>query len=330
MKTKEKPEVRYAMLHPGQGAQNPGMALDLYTASPAVRKLFSMASDIASKNLFTVMASGTEEELKKTENTQLAVALASRAAVIRAGELGIETACCAGFSLGELPALVCAGVLDDERLFSILVERGRCMSQAVEMLCADGVRPGMAVVIGLGFSRVKEILEEENVQGIYCANDNSPAQVVLAGDVGKMDALAGVLIARGARRVMPLKVSGPFHTPLMEKAVEPFATFLEGISFSEPVLPIASSVSGEWVESGADARHNCAIQLSSPVVWTRVMDALRQRQRELGFSCLLETGPGTVLAGLWGREAACPVYPGGTENDLQGISLQGIKGKENG
>lgn len=312
-----KDRMRCAAVHPGQGAQSIGMALDFHQASPAVRQLFSLASDTAGKDLFRLLETGTEEELRETGNTQLAVALASRAALIRAEELGFRTVCTAGFSLGELPALVCAGVLGDEALFSILVERGRCMARAVEMLKADGTRLGMSAIIGLGFERLQEIVKEENVEGIYCANDNSPTQVVLAGNVDKIDLFAKLLAHHGVRRVIPLKVSGPFHTPLMDQAVEPFAAFLEKISFSDPVLPLVSSVSGEWVKEGKDARHNCAVQLTSPVRWTGVMERLREKQQGFAFDCLLETGPGKVLSGLWGRDQACPAYPGGTEAALQ-------------
>ncbi len=311
--------LRYIAVHPGQGAQSLGMALDFYRQSPRVARLFDLASSLSGQDMYRLLESGTEADLARTRNTQVAVALASRAAVLRAAEEGMEPVGAAGFSLGELPALVCAGVLDDEALFSILVERGRCMAQAVEDMEKQGRKLGMAAVLGLDFGTVETILTAHNIQDVYCANDNSPSQVVVAGDTAAIDALGPLLKEKGARRMVPLKVSGPFHTPLMAGAVVPFASFLNTIAFQNPRLPFVSSVTGDWVESGDDARSACASQLVRPVRWTRVMERLRARYRELGCRCLLETGPGKVLTSFWGQDGECPAYPAGTEENLQKI-----------
>lgn len=308
--------VEYAAFYPGQGAQYPGMAVDLHTASSHVRQLFSIASEACGRDLLQLLQSGTAEELQLTENTQVAITLANRAASIYLGQEGIKVRMHAGFSLGELSALAGAGVLDDESLFKIVAERGKLMARAGESASSRIGRLGMAAVIGLGFEEVQAIFANSGIKGLYCANDNGPKQVVVSGLADELEAVSEALKASGARRIIPLKVSGPFHTPFMADAAAEFSEFIQHFSFADPRSMVYSTVTGDVIPSGAEARRLCALQLESPVRWTTIMQRIAENLSD--GSQVLELGPGKVLAGLWksaGHTASC--LPAGTAQDIK-------------
>ena len=297
--------VTYAACYPGQGAQKPGMALDLYDRSERVRNLFGLASDICGKDLYALLSNGDEQQLQQTENTQLAVTLANRSATLLLQEHGVQLGCHAGFSLGELSAYAAASVISDEELFRIVAERGRLMAKA--SLTAVGMygELGMAAVVGIGFDEVSHLLESVGAKNLFCANDNGPKQVVVSGTAGEIAAYTDALKAAGARRIIPLRVSGPFHTPFMAEAEAEFTNFLSAISFSDPQTPLYANVTGELVLHGDEVRGLCSRQLSSPVRWTRTMQSIAEGQ---GCTRAVEPGPGTVLTGLWrssGLDVVC-------------------------
>jgi [acyl-carrier-protein] S-malonyltransferase len=308
--------VDYTAFYPGQGAQYPGMAVDLHAASAQVRQLFSIASEACGRNLLQLLESGTAEDLQLTENTQVVITLANRAASIYLAHAGIKAHTHAGFSLGELSALAGAGVLDDESLFHIVAERGKLMARSGESASKRIGRLGMAAVIGLGFDAVQAIFTTLGTTGLYCANDNGPKQVVLSGLADELEAVTEALKAAGARRIIPLKVSGPFHTPFMAEAAVEFSEFIQRFSFADPVSVVYSTVTGFVIPSGSEAKRLCALQLESPVRWTTIMQRIAGTLEE--GSRVLEVGPGKVLAGLWksaGHTALC--YPAGTAEDLK-------------
>ena len=308
--------VDYAAFYPGQGAQYPGMALDLHAASAQVRQLFGIASEACGRNLLQLLESGTPQDLQLTENTQVAITLANRAASIYLAHAGIKARTHAGFSLGELSALAGAGVLDDESLFRIIAERGKLMARAGESASQRIGRLGMAAVIGLGFEEVRVLFANLGTKGLYCANDNGPKQVVLSGLADELEAVTEALKTAGARRIIPLKVSGPFHTPFMAEAAAEFSEFIQRFSFADPVSMVYSTVTGDVVPTGAEAKRLCSLQLESPVRWTTIMQRVAGTLED--GSRVLEVGPGKVLAGLWksaGHTALC--YPAGTAEDLK-------------
>lgn len=288
--------VNYAGCYPGQGAQKPQMALDFYAQFASVRELFVLASDISGKNLWSLLANGDETELMQTQNTQLAVTLVNRSATLALQEMGLSLACHAGFSLGELSAYRAAGIIDDVALFTIVTKRGKLFANASAQAEKKYGELGMAAIVGLGFVKVQKILKEAGVTQVFCANDNSPTQVVISGVEKEINLCAEKLKEAGAKRIIPLRVSGPFHTPFMDEIEEEFAEFLKIIMFTSPQMPVYTNVTGKLISSGREAKQACSRQLSSPVRWTTIMQSIVEDQN---LFHALELGPGTVLTGLW-------------------------------
>ncbi|MDY0289280.1 MAG: ACP S-malonyltransferase [Sphaerochaeta sp.] len=318
--------VNIIALYPGQGSQEPKMALDLYVASPKVRDLFALASEVTHTDLHCLLSTGSEEDLKRTEVTQLVVTLANRASHTRLTELGFTTLCHTGLSLGELSAYAGGGIISDETLFKLVQKRSLLMALAGARIEEKHGKLGMAAVIGMGFEKVEAILKESSIGGIYPSNDNGPNQVVLAGLESAIQEAKPHLIEAGARRVLPLKVSGAFHTPFMQDALEEFSSYLESLQFNNPEQKVISSVTSEEVPSAKRAKALLAMQLANPVRWTKVMQAVSSikegmantpAQEQTKFA---EVGPGTVLTGLW-KNSGLPDFctPLGREGEIQAI-----------
>ena len=312
-------------LFPGQGAQYPGMGKDLYERSAAVRELFTEASDISGRSMTELLFTGSEEALKETENTQFAVTLVNLSVHTYLHEQGIlppasAARIFAGFSLGEISAYHAAGILNRSDLFRLIAIRSSAMAKAGQQAAKQFGELGMAAVLGIGFDTVVETIASSGVEQVYAANDNSPAQVVIAGVTAGIEALMPALKAAGARRVIPLKVSGPFHTPLMGETADEFAQALDGFTFADPQAVVFANVTGDRLLTGSAARELCGRQLVSPVRWTRIMHhivdaAAAEPQPEDGqpWPLCIESGPGTVLSGLWkgsGLSGVCK--PAGT------------------
>ncbi|MDR2618248.1 MAG: ACP S-malonyltransferase [Treponema sp.] len=309
-------------LFPGQGAQYQGMALDLLESGGAgIKRLFELASDSSGRDMKALMReeAGT---LKRTDISQPAITLANLAAAAYLAEKGVSPSGCAGFSLGEYAALTAAGVISAEDCFALVTERGKAMQEAAEKLsAADGGAPGMAAVIGLAPEQVEALIagwKEEKLpegQELWAANINSHRQTVISGTARALKNGAARFSEAGARRVVPLAVAGPFHSPLMEEAALAFKPFLEKAAFRDPVLPLYSNVSGKQVHSGEEAKRLALAQITSPVRWT---DEEKAIQEAGGFGACLETGPGAVLRGLW-KDSGSPVpcYPAGTAEDIK-------------
>lgn len=313
--------VTFAACYPGQGAQKPGMAIDLYENSQKTRDLFAVASDVCGRDLYRLLAEGTDDELQQTENTQIAVTLANRSAAVVLLEKGVSLGCHAGFSLGELSAYAGAGVFDDRTLFQVIAQRSRLMAKASEEAEKRQGKLGMAAIVGLGFETVERVLAEGNARQLYCANDNGPSQVVVSGLASEISRFTDAFKASGARLVIPLRVSGPFHTPFMLEAEQEFAAFLSGIPFSDPVSPLYVNVTGSVAATAEEIRRSCAKQLSSPVRWTAIMHAIANTG---GIDGAVETGPGSVLTGLWrsgGTGLKCK--PAGTYDLITSVAEEG-------
>ena len=299
-------------LFPGQGAQYTGMGIDLYEAdrdgAMGVRSLFDRASAIYGSDICTLLASDAEN-LKRTDISQLAITLVSLASVKYLSSKGIKSTACAGFSLGEYSALAISGVISEDTAIRLVIERGRIMQQEVDSmqsaLGAENEAPGMAAVLGLNSSQIESVLESlpPSSNGkkleVYVANYNSPLQTVISGTHEALLLAEAALKVEGARRVIRLKVAGPFHSPLMRKAGEAFSLVLDGLVFNDPIIPLYSNVTGARIRSGEQARLCAVDHISNPVRWTAEEEAIASFMGEQNESQLIECGPGKVLTGLW-------------------------------
>ncbi len=282
-------------LFPGQGSQEPGMAHDFFQRYDAVKELFAMASDVCGRDMKALLFGGTDEELKATENSQPAIVLASLAARAALAEEGMESAGAAGHSLGEYSALVDAGVLGAEDALRAVAARGRFMAEAGAEIIAEKGDIGMAAVIGIDPETVRLVLRD--FEDVWSANENSPIQVAIGGTMAGMDNAADALKAAGAKRIIPLKVSCPFHTPLMDGSAQRMKGFLTGIPFSNPVKPVWSNVKASPVTDGEEARNLLVEQIVHPVRWVDLTASIASMRPPV----LYEVGPGKVLSGLWAK-----------------------------
>lgn len=286
---------RYAFLFPGQGAQKPGMAKDLWEYSETVRDLFARAGDLCDRDIAGLLFDGTEEDLAKTDNTQIAMAVADLSAEIVCREHGMEPAGTAGFSLGEYPALHAAGVLDTEAMVEIVKIRGELMEAYSREFDDDEGPAGLIAVLGKTLEESQDTLEMLSEHRAYLANHSAPKQMVIAGSGHGLQTAEKAFNELGARRVVWLKVSGPFHSPLLEEARVEFQKELERFTFNDPAIPVYANATGARLSSGEEARTLCGKQIVTTVQWV----SCEQGIDESGFDAIVETGPGTVLSGLW-------------------------------
>jgi [acyl-carrier-protein] S-malonyltransferase len=311
-----------ALLFPGQASQRVGMGQDLYLGSAAARRVFDLADVVAARPLGRLCFEGPVEELVRTEVAQpalVAVELAALAALAEVAGLGSEPTGAltrlgarwtAGHSLGEYAACVAAGALSVEDGLRLAVERGRLMSAAP---------PGtMAAVIGLDAEALRSICAA--VGGVVVvANDNAPGQVVLSGEPSAVRRAGEAAEAAGARRVLPLNVSGAFHSPLMEEPARAFAGVLAGTELRDPRVPVIGNVSARPLETAAELRAELVEQIASPVRWREGLDWLAAA----GAERLIECGPGQVLTGMARRAVpALAVRSLGTWADVQSLAAE--------
>jgi len=303
-------------LFPGQGAQYTGMGYDFYKHSKEVRLLFQEASDNCGRDFVRLLFEGSEEELKSTDNTQIAVTLVNLASSRVLFERGIVPDICAGFSLGEFSAFYQAGIIERGDLFSLVRRRGEAMERASRALDSPEGSPGMMAVIGLELGIVEAAIS--GIKSIYVANHSSPIQVVLSGIGKAMSAAETKLNDAGAMRIVRLKVSGPFHSPLMYAAREEFSEHIKNVRFSDPKISVFANVTGKALESGEDAKRYCLEQLVSSVQWV----ASERGIIKLSPERILETGPGTVLSGLWkSLRSELKCMPAGTLESIDKLTL---------
>ena len=287
--------MRRCFLYPGQGAQFPGMGKDLYDEFSIVRELFQTATKAAGFDVAELIFSGTEDELKATDRSQVAITTVNLAARRILMSRGIESAGAAGFSLGEYSALVDAAVLTEDDALRLVTLRGQIMERVSRSLDSAGGSAGMAAVIGLSPEAIEKCLKDSGVADAYPANINSPVQTVLSGTAAGLEAAGVALKEAGARRVITLKVSGPFHSPLMQKAKDDFSIELEKVTFSDPAKPVYANVTGKAIATGSESRKLCAEQLVAPVKWIDEETSILADS----YDQLVEVGPGEVLGGLW-------------------------------
>ncbi|MDP2956621.1 MAG: ACP S-malonyltransferase [Longimicrobiales bacterium] len=283
-----------ALLFPGQGSQVVGMGRALAETYPAAAAVLAEADETLGLPLSRLMGEGPEEELTATKNAQPAI-LAHSVAVLRVlqDRLG-GVAMAAGHSLGEFSALVAAGALSFPDALEVVRLRGELM------YAAGKLRPGtMAAVLGLGDKALEDACARVDAGICVPANFNSSGQIVVSGDLAGVEQGMALFTAAGAKRVLPLNVSGAFHSPLMEPAARGLREKLESVSFRDPAFPVFSNVTAGPVTSGAGARKLLVEQLTSPVRWAASVAAMVVA----GADRFLELGPGSVLCGLNKRNA---------------------------
>ncbi|MCK5202097.1 MAG: ACP S-malonyltransferase [Spirochaetales bacterium] len=294
--------MKRSFLFPGQGAQYPGMCRDFYDKSETVRDLFKIADKVTGRDLKSLLFDGTAEDLKQTENTQIAVTLMNLSIRRYLIATGIKADGTAGFSLGEFSAMVEAGILTEEQVLPMVIERGEIMARVAKENPALAGGSAMAAVIGMSSEDVS--FNVADIKDAYAANFNAPTQTVISGTAAGVEAATEKLKGAGARRVIPLKVSGPFHTPLLADAKKYFVEYLSGLEFKDPVIPMYSNVTGKRVGSGIEARELSGLQIISPVKWIDIETNILTE----GFDSCIEVGPGKVLTGFWksaSKEISC-------------------------
>lgn len=290
-----------AYIFPGQGSQYPGMGKNLVENFPLAKRIFEEADDALSFSISRLCFEGSVEDLQLTENTQPAI-LAVSVAVLRTIESEGFPApdFAAGHSLGEYSGLVAARSLSLADAIRTVRSRGRYMQEAVPV--GTGA---MAAIIGANLKDIEKACAEAS-QGQVCApaNINSPTQVVIAGNTEAVDRASELLKAGGAKRVVKLNVSAPFHSALMTPAQERLAVDLEAIAFEHLKVPLVTNVDAAVIGKAAEARDSLVRQVSSPVRWLESIELLIKE----GVDTFVEVGPGKVLSGLMrqiSREVKC-------------------------
>ncbi|WP_313381367.1 ACP S-malonyltransferase [Proteiniphilum saccharofermentans] len=279
--------MKKAYVFPGQGAQFVGMGKELYETSPLANELFEKANEILGFRITDLMFAGTDEDLKQTKVTQPAIFLHS---VILAKTLGEEFQpdMTAGHSLGEFSALVAAGALSFEDGLKLVYARALAMQKACEANPST-----MAAILALPDEKVEEICASID-DVVVPANYNCPGQIVISGSNSGIEKACELMKEAGAKRALPLKVGGAFHSPLMESARVELSDAIESTRFSAPVCPVYQNVSTTGETDPDTIKQNLIAQLTSPVKWTQSV----QQMIADGATEFVELGPGSVLQGL--------------------------------
>lgn len=276
----------HALVFPGQGSQHAGM-LERLPASPDLSRLLDAAEALANLPLRSTLTAGDATAIADTRLAQPLLYLADWTWGRSLLDAGLLPVAVAGHSLGELAALAVAGVVSVEAGLELVTERARLMAD-----CAASAPGAMAAVLGSDASLIADLLAD--ITGVWVANDNAPGQVIISGTHRGIEAATASLDAAGVRKIVPLKVAGPFHTPLMARAAESFATLVAGASMSDARIPIIQNTEPAPASDADTIRRRLITQIVSPVRWTETMSALASA----GADVLVEAGPGAVLTGL--------------------------------
>ncbi|MHB9096044.1 MAG: ACP S-malonyltransferase [Eubacteriales bacterium] len=281
--------MKQALLFPGQGSQYVGMGKELNGNFTAAQRVFEEGNDILCFDIRKLCFEGPEDELKITSNTQPAILTVSVACWHVLRESGVTPSAVAGHSLGEYSALVAAKAFSFPDALRLVQKRGRLMQES-------SVRSGgMAAILGLDRELVQKACQEAGVHGVVeVANYNCPGQIVIAGEAKALQKAMDLAREYGAKKAIPLQVSGPFHSSLMAEAGQKLALELDPININDPACPLVSNVTAEIVQTADPIKNLLVKQVSSSVRW----DDSVNRLAAMGINTFVETGPGKVLAGL--------------------------------
>ena len=277
-------------LFPGQGSQSVGMGRGLYDAFPTVRAVYEEASSILGYDVAQLCFEGPVERLNLTENTQPALFVSSAAALKALEPAGLTPVAVAGHSLGEYSAVFAAGGVSFQDAVSLVQKRGRYMAEAVA--------PGtglVAALLGLSTEVVKAVCQEASSTGVVAAaNFNSPGQVVIAGEKAAVERAIELAKSKGCKKAIPLPVSVPVHTPLMQRAADRLAVEFGGVVWRDLTVPLINNAEAAALQRSEDIRASLVRQLPSSVRWEESIHTMAQ----MGVTTFVEIGPGTVLTGL--------------------------------
>lgn len=278
---------KIAFVFPGQGAQSVGMGKDVFEAYELAKHVYETANEVLGKNISGICFEGPEEDLKQTINTQPAIVTSSIALLeVLKSKISAKPSFVAGHSLGEYCALYESKALSLENTLKLIQKRADAMSK---------VKGGtMAACLALSDDKVKEILAKVDCGYVDVANYNCPGQVVITGDEEPVAKAAELLKEAGAKRVLPLAVSGAFHSKKMEKASKEFGEFLSNIEVKDAQIPVVTNVDAKLTTLGSELKEKMPKQICSSVYWTQSV----QNMIEQGVDTFVEVGPGKVLAGL--------------------------------
>lgn len=288
------PDAIVAWVFPGQGAQEPGMGRDLYEKYGSARDLFDRADGVLGRKLSALCFEGPAGELNKTANAQPAIYVTSLACLAAAREAGVVTgdaAFVAGHSLGEYTALAAAGAVEFAAGLRLVEERGRLTTAA-----AEARRGSMAALLGLDEAAAQAACDDA---GAEVCNFNAPGQIVIGGDTAATERACKLASERGAKRAIPLDVSGAFHTSLMQPAVEPFAQAVSSAGIRTPRIPFVANKTAIATVDADEIAGELVYQLTHPVRWVQCVEHLGAS----GVTSVIEFGPGRVLTGLIKRIA---------------------------
>lgn len=282
---------KIAFIFPGQGAQTVGMGQNLYNNSDAAHSIFQKANEVLDKNISSLCFEGPEDELKMTVNSQPAILTVSIAALEALREKrNIVPDFVAGHSLGEYSAMYAAGVLDLDNVLKAISMRATLMNED-----ATNTKGAMSAVLGLTSDKVEECLTAISAHGVaQIANYNSPEQIVITGETDAIALSATLLKEAGAKRVIPLAVSGAFHSRLMKNASDKFVDFVNELEINDAKIPVVTNVDAKQETEAGAFKEKMPKQICSSVYWTQTIEYLAAQ----GVDTFIEIGPGKVLAGL--------------------------------
>jgi [acyl-carrier-protein] S-malonyltransferase len=299
--------MRIGVVFPGQGSQGVGMGSDVAAHSAAARATFARASALLGYDLLALQKDGPEEKLRETEYSQPAI-FTTNIALYRAVGADLRPLVTAGHSFAELCSLVIAESLEFDAALHIVSERGKAMQEA-----AQRARGGMSAVLGLGAGRVRETLRDHSLDGVSLANFNSPTQIVISGQLEELQTAAAAMLAAGAKRVVPLNVSGAWHSPLMEPALKRVAAAVEASDFAMPVFDVISNVDGRPYRDVETIKANLVRSVVDEVRWHDTAERLLSYRLDM----VIEFGASGVLSALMRRMEGTP--PAAVVSDFAGI-----------
>ena len=299
--------TRVGVVFPGQGSQNVGMGADVAAHFRQSRETFERAAGLLGYDLLKLQSDGPDEQLRETEYSQPAI-FTTNLAIYQAAMPWLEPVVTAGHSFAEFCSLVITGALEFDDALYIVNERGKAMQAA-----AQRERGGMSAVLGLDTPRVRAVLAERGLTRVSLANFNSPTQIVISGDFDELQAAAPAMLEAGAKRVVPLNVSGAWHSPLMEPAVKRLATAVRSRAFALPRFDVVSNVDGEPYRDVETIETNLVRSIVNEVRW----HATALKLLEYDLDLIAEFGAGAVLGPLVRRiEGSPPVI---AVNDAAGV-----------